>query len=336
MAVTMVEIAKRTNLSPATVSRVINGKGVGFISPATRQRVLEAARAMGYEAARLPADAPGKTMVVAAWIRNPDRSYYSRIIRHLLEAAAPHGYDVIIAPVHDQVLGLAGGARLRDAPASAWPCDGVIAVDCPQAAEAYARRFPGGACPLVGLNVEYSEHSDYVAIEVGGGVRQAVQHLASLGCRGVAMVSSHKVHDKVRAARTSAYEEAMREAGLAPEVILAPEASRHAARSAIAAYVQGHSAPDGLFCLTDDLAIGAYRGLRDMGVRVPEDTALLACDASEDVEFLDVPLSTIVQPLQEMCRSGWEVLMRRMREPGAPLSQSLLKPELRLAASTRR
>lgn len=336
MAVTMVEIAKRTNLSPATVSRVINGKGVGFISPATRQRVLDAAREMGYEPARLPADAPGRTMVVAAWIRNPDRSYYARIIRHLLEAAAPHGYDVIIAPVHDQVVGLAGGARLRDGPASAWPCDGVIAVDCPQAAEAYARRFPGGACPIVGLNAEFSELSDYVAIEAGGGVRQAIEHLLAVGCRRVAIVSSHKVHDKLRVARTAAYEEAVRAAGLTPEVILAPDASRHSARTAVTSYVQSHSAPDGMFCLSDDLAIGAYRGLRDMGVRVPEDTALLACDASEEMEFLDVPLSTIVQPLPEMCRSGWEVLMRRLRDSRAPLSQSLLKPELRLAASTRR
>jgi LacI family transcriptional regulator len=343
MAVTMVEIAKRTNLSPATVSRVINGKGVGFISAATRQRVLEVAREMGFEATRLPSDSPsGRTMVVAAWIRHPDRPYYARIIRHLLDAAGDSGYDLIIAPVHDAVAPDAHAAagvlpsHLHDGPASTWPSDGIIAVDCPAAADAFARRFPPGACPVVGINVEYSPHTDYVALDVGGGVRQAIEHLASVGCRRVAVVSSTRLHDKVRVARTSAYEEAMHAAALGPELILAPEATRGSVRQCVAAYIQSHGSPDALFCLNDDLALGAYRALRDMGVRVPDDCALVACDTTDDADYLDVPFTAIAQPMQEMCRTAWEVLMRRLRDPGAPLSQTLLRPEFRIGPSSRR
>ena len=64
--------------------------------------------------------------------------------------------------------------------------------------------------------------------------------------------------------------------------------------------------PDALFCTNDDGAIGCYRGLRDLGLRVPEDVALVGCDGIEDTEYLETPLTTIVQPVEELSRLGWE------------------------------
>jgi LacI family transcriptional regulator len=336
----MVEIAKRTNLSPATVSRVLNGKGVGFISAATRTRVLEVAKDLGYEPNRVARGlVTGRTQVVGAWIRNPDRPYYARILRHLLEATTKSGYDMIVTPVHDQLPGAAGsvgGAYIRENGTSSWPTDGVFVADCPVIAECYIQRFAPGVCPLVGLSSDYSEQADYVGFDVACGVRQAVEHLVTIGCRRIAHLSSMVGIDRVRAARAGTYEETLRTAGLRPEVILAPNETRAASRDTIKAYIQSHGAPDGLFCLNDDMAIGAYRGIRDVGLRIPEDIALVGCDGVEDGQYLDVPLTTIVQPVQEMCRLAWEVLTRRMQEPMASLSQTLLKPELRIDASTRR
>jgi LacI family transcriptional regulator len=336
----MVEIARRTNLSPATVSRVLNGKGVGFISAATRQRVLEVARELGYEPNRLARGlVTGRTQVMGVWIRNPDRPYYARILRYLLEAASRNGFDMILTPLHDQIPGMGGavgGSYIRDNAWSSWPTDGVFAADCPTVADAYIKRFAPGACPLVGLSSDYSDQTDYVAFDVACGVRQAVEHLVTIGCRRIAHLSSLIAIDRVRAARAGTYEEVLNAAGLPPEIILSPDESRASARTTIVEYVKSHGAPDGLFCLNDDMAIGAYRGLRDQGLRVPEDVALVGCDGVDDVQYLDVPLTTIVQPVQEMCRLAWEVMARRIEDPSRSLSQVLLKPELRIDASTRR
>lgn len=341
MAITMVEIARRTNLSPATVSRVLNGKGVGFISAATRQRVLDVARELGYEPNRLARGlVTGRTQVMGAWIRNPDRPYYARILRNLLELASRSGYDMIVTPMHDQLPGVNGsGANfVRESTMSSWPADGVFAADCPNLAEGYLRRAsqPGVYAPLVGLSSDYSEKADYVGFDVACGVRQAVEHLISIGCKRIAHLSSLIAIDRVRAARAGTYEEVLNRAGLAPEMILAPNESRAAARNTIVEYVRNNGAPDGLFCLNDDMAIGAYRGLRDLGLRIPEDVAVVGCDGVEDVLYLDVPLTTIVQPVEEMCRQAWEIMQRRLQDPSAPLRQVLLKPELRVDASTRR
>src|SRR5262249_23323636 len=151
MTVTMVEIAKRTHLSPATVSRVLNGKGLGFISTATRAKVLDAARELGYQSSRAPRGLVTRTHVVALWIRNPDRPYYARILRNLLEAAHSSGYEMIVTPVHDQLPGTdgsVGGAYIRENTLSTWPIDGVLAADCPHVAEPFIKRFDPGRCPL--------------------------------------------------------------------------------------------------------------------------------------------------------------------------------------------
>lgn len=340
MAITMVEIAKRTNLSPATVSRVLNGKGVGFISDATRQRVLDAARELGYAANR-PArpHSNGRTHVLGALIRHPHRPYYARILRHLLETSSAAGYDLVITPVDDQIAhngGFHNGAAKREGVPGAASIDGIFAADCPAIAEGYAQRFGAGACPVVGLSSDCSEKSDYVALDVACGVRQAVEHLVSIGCRRIAHLTTMSAIGRVRAARSGTYEEVVQSAGLAPEIILSPDENRAAARETIKSYYQSRGTPDGLFCFSDDMAIGAYRGLRDLGLRVPDDVALVGCDGMDDVQYLDVPLTTIVQPVQEMCRLAREVLMRRIEDPTASLSQTLLKPELRIDASTRR
>lgn len=340
MAVTMVEIAKRTNLSPATVSRVLNGKGVGFISAATRQKVLDAARTLGYEPNRLARGlVTGRTHVIGFWVRNPDRPYYARMLRRLLEAAHHSNLDMLVTPVHDQIpgaKGTVGGSYLRENAWSSWPTDGILAADCPRMAEAYLRRFAPGACPLVGLSSDYLDTADYVAFDLACGVRQAIEHLIEVGCRRIAHLTSQITIDRVRAGRGGTYEEVVGAAGLPPEVIVAADESRGAARHALVNHIKDRGAPDGLFCLNDDMAIGAYRAVRDAGLSVPADVRIVGCDGIDDVEYLDVPLSTIVQPVEEMCRLAWDALLKRIAEPGAPLTQVLLKPELRIAASSAR
>jgi LacI family transcriptional regulator len=104
-------------------------------------------------------------------------------------------------------------------------------------------------------------------------------------------------------------------------------------RHAVTEYVREHGPPDGIFCHNDDFAIGAYRALRDMGLRIPDDVALVGCDNLEETAYLDVPLSTIAVPTEELCRTGWEFLYRRMHDPSAPLQCAILQPQLVVRAS---
>jgi LacI family transcriptional regulator len=128
----------------------------------------------------------------------------------------------------------------------------------------------------------------------------------------------------------------MAEAGLAPEVIEIPTDSSATVRQVVRDYVQANGCPEAMFCFSDHMALGVYRGLRDLGVRIPEDTALVGCDGIEWAEFVDQPISTIVPPAQECCALAWQYLLQRLREPDSPLQQTVLRSHLLVRESSRR
>lgn len=69
-----------------------------------------------------------------------------------------------------------------------------------------------------------------------------------------------------------------------------------------------------MVCFSDDMALGAYRALRELGRKIPEDTALIGCDGCPELDYLDTPLASIAQPLEAMCQTGWEFLRQRIEE----------------------
>ncbi len=84
------------------------------------------------------------------------------------------------------------------------------------------------------------------------------------------------------------------------------------------------------------MAIGAYRALCELGLRVPTDVALVGCDGIEDTEYLERPISTIEQPISEMCALAWDFLQRRIQEPNHPPQRVVLQPKLVIRASSQR
>jgi LacI family transcriptional regulator len=74
--------------------------------------------------------------------------------------------------------------------------------------------------------------------------------------------------------------------------------------------------------------------LCDMKLRVPEDVALVGCDGIQDTEYLEIPITTLVQPVASMCAKGWQFLTRRMDHPRAKIQKTTLKPELVIRRSS--
>jgi DNA-binding LacI/PurR family transcriptional regulator len=189
--------------------------------------------------------------------------------------------------------------------------------------------------PVVSMGAYYLTEVDHVGVDLYAGAMQAVQHLIEQGCRRVAyLVNAESRHPGD--ARRDAYDMVMREASLSREYIVSVDQSRQAAGAAVAAYVEQFGLPDGIFCHNDEMALGAYRRLRLLGVRVPEDVALVGCDGIEDTEYLEVPLTTIRQPLEEMCGLACEFLHRRMAQPDIPLQSVVLLPQLVVRGSSLR
>jgi LacI family transcriptional regulator len=156
-----------------------------------------------------------------------------------------------------------------------------------------------------------------------------MKHLIGSGFRRIAHATFVR-EDSRSATRRMGYLKAMREAKLKPEFIYYPltEQQRMVTRQLIQDYIGEHGQPDAIFCHSDDVALGIYRGLCDINLRVPEDVALVGCDGIQDTEYLECQLTTLVQPVAEMCATAWQLLSKRMDQSATKPHRTTLKPKL--------
>ena len=332
MRVSLRDVGKEAGVSGATVSRVLNGVEAR-IPAATQARIRRIATEMGYRPSRAArALATGRTMTVALWLPDLRAPAHAEAADGMRREAQTHGYDLMIGGADAGEGEGIDGARLAE-----WPVDGIFAVDVGGRTVSGLNAGLLGGKPLVCLGDGGPIEADAVRVEFGQAAREATRHLAQSGCRRIVFVSPRGPH--VRGdARQDGYREALAEAGLGPEYLLVPDGEdpRPAAYRAVGDALDRHARPDALLCLSDDLAFGAARALRERGLRVPQDVALVGCDGTDGGLYLDPPLSTLARPLSEICALAWDLLNRRLADPSRPLQQIGVPARLVLRESSRR
>ncbi len=178
---------------------------------------------------------------------------------------------------------------------------------------------------------------DNIKIDLSHGVRNAVKVMLDAGRKRVAYLTSNEGMGRATEVRPRVYLNTMEEAGRAGEIINleigTDTSTRDLVRSRLLEYIQSHGYPDGLLCQNDEMAIAAYRALRDLGLRIPDDVQLVGCDGLQDMEYFDPQLSTIVQPVEQMCSLAWQFLQRRIADPHLPPQQATLEAHLRVRPS---
>jgi LacI family transcriptional regulator len=313
------------------VSAVLTGNSTHvFVSEATRQRVLALAHELGYRPNSVArALVTGRTNVVEFWAQNVSNPFFNTVFHRARQQLLQYNRTITLwefligAPTYPNV--------------TSWPADGLLILDWSGRAETLRERLQARGCahlPMVTMGTYYLENTDHVGVDLRTGAEQAVRHLIASGCRRVAYVVD-KWSAYPEEVRYRAYTATVEQAGQQPEYVVAPTASRSSARSSMREYVQAHGCPDGLFCHNDLIAVGVYRALCDLGLSVPEQVALIGCDGIEEVEYLERPISTIVQPVEELCDLACRFLHARLQDASLPLQQAVLQPKLVLRQTSR-
>jgi len=325
---TLKDVALAAGVGQATASYVLNNSPKAF-SQGTRERVLQAARSLAYQpniAARTLATR--RSQAVALWIANAHAPFFAQVIYHLQRQARQGGYETIIREMAGDP-----GLHPSSSPLSNWPVDGIIAFQGSAYVQAFMKANPMLHLPFVSLGEYHEQCSDFITIDLATGARDAVRHLLKSNRRRIAFLVP-AIAKRAGEARHDAYLATMTEAGYAPEYILTENKLRAEVRRTMRDYIEKSGCPEGIFCYNDDMALGAYRGLRDLGLCVPEQVALVGCDGIEDTEYLETPLSTLVQPVEEMCALAWQFLQQRMQEPSLASQQGIVKAHLVVRASS--
>lgn len=322
MPVSIREVAARVGVSPGTVSHVLNGNVHARIAVATQDRIRRAAEEMGYQPNRLARSlGRGRTDtigVIVSGLRNP---FFADIVETLEGITVASGLHAIV-----EVTPQPPGDTVHHGNLSGWPVDGIILWAPPW--QSLADRAGGGAnggshAPVVYLGYPRTDGTDWVAFDLAAGGRMVAEHLLDRGRRRTWYLTPFTENvPRPREARVIAYTEVCRERGLEPNVVLLPrkEETRQVGLEMglrIAA-LPPDERPDAVLCHNDIVAVGVYHGLVRGGIRVPEEVAVTGFDGLAEGQCLDRPLTTMLTPAEEMCRSAVDLLLRRIAGETGP------------------
>lgn len=335
---TMREVAEQAGVSTQTVSRVLNHRP--DVAPETRQRVQQIIDRLGYQAnnvARSLVQGRSFTLGVVAW----GLEYFgpSRTLSGVEQEASDLGYVLLLSlirqPGNGDVVQL-----LRDV--LARQVDGIVwAVPEIGSNRDWIRkessRLP---VPVVFLSMQPQPNLSVVAIDNRIAGRMATRHLLDVGYENVGLITGPLAWWEARQ-RQSGWQDALDEAGIPIERNLVVEGDWEAASGerGLRRLLEQRPDVEAVFVSNDQMALGALQAARKLGVRVPEDLALVGVDDIPESVYSCPPLSTVRQDMVELGRCAVRELGRTIEatQQGQALVEPktiLLEPELIIRESS--
>ncbi|MEV8428067.1 LacI family DNA-binding transcriptional regulator [Streptomyces chartreusis] len=306
------DVAQAAGVSQAAVSLVLGDKWRGRVSAATAERVREAARELGYRPNLAARNLRlGHTRTVLLVVPALTTEFFAGVYTGAARVAARHGFGVVLYPSPEGI----GPARNPFASAQA-ALDGVIASS--MAADALTA-IRSDQLPLVMLDSDPagSLGGATVNLDIADGVRQVTEHLLGLGHRRFLHLAADIASWTFE---VRAHELATRLAGTpgaSLRTVRAPisiDAARTTAETALAAR---SPRPTAIICDDDKLAAGAYKAVRRLGLRIPDDISVTGLDDLALATAIDPELTTVRLDAELFGERGMQALLAVLegREP---------------------
>jgi LacI family transcriptional regulator len=269
MKITIGEIAKQAGVSTGTVSRVINGKPT--VAATTRATVLEVMKKLGYEPDPVARELSRRTKhTLGIWVgagENRLSPYFNVIWRALLREMQLHATQFVELPV--------------DITSVRRKLDAVLMFHCADIDQRLATLWRRG---VPGALIGHHPGISCVAPDDIGGGRLAAQSLLAQGHRELLHLTGSDEHQWA-VDRAAGFISGLAEQGggaLAPVILRGGSSVLGGYRLMWDAWQKGHR-PTGIFCGTDEMALGALGALEDLGVAVPSQVSVLGFDGLQDL-----------------------------------------------------
>ena len=291
-------ISSEIHVSTATVSRVLNNKP--DVSEGTRKKVLAYLRKIGY-----PQRAADSSLhlvgIVDTFSRHTLSSYYlSSIAEAFDRKVRAYGYNTVLIP-SDQIL-----RELRTYPHANIlnRLDGILWME-PIFSTRFAAILSEHRVPCVVINncEDDVRHIDVIESDNRSSSHQAVEFLLGKGHTAIGFVGGW-LHLTNHRDRFAAYRQGMEKAGIEiledwiiDDITLWNE---EGGAEGLHRILSRKNRPSAVILCSDYLAVGAYRAAREMGLSIPADISIVSFDDFPLAQYLDPPLTTFRQPLQEM------------------------------------
>jgi LacI family transcriptional regulator, galactose operon repressor len=317
---TIRDVAQAAGVSVATVSRVVNGTAT--VADATRARVEQVVAKLEY----WPHGAAqslntSRTHTLGVLLPDLYGQFFSEVIRGVDQGAREHGFQILVSSSHADVDTLMTGAR-----AMAGRVDGLIVMAPDQATTAgmarLTRRFP-----VILLNPHHPvDGCSTISVANFQGAVDVVSHLIRNGHRSIGIVKGPKGNMDAEE-RLRGYRHALRKSGFEanPAFEFAGDFSEASGFMAGQDIAKLRSRPSAVFATNDGMATGLLSALRQHGVDVPQDIAVVGFDDIPIAQFLNPGLTTVHVDAFALGQHAVQMLVGTLRgtEPAPPRHETL-------------
>ncbi len=335
MVVTIKDVAKAAGVSFTTVSLAFQDGS--RISGKQRKKILAIAKDLGYTPNRqAQALRTGKTRTIGIVVNDITNPFYASMIRAAQIAALKRGYEVVSTDTqflsHREATEIHSLLHAR--------VEGMLVCFGEKGKES-SKLLADHGIPFLALDTFPENYKGpYLANDVAGAARIAVEHLLEVGCQRPVFLNGEKEAESFSAfiLLKEAFLQAVREGGIEADDACTFYAGLDidAGRSIMRQVRDRVPTVDGLLCANSLCAMGAMETAEELGMRIPHDLAVVGIDDLNVCALKNISLTTIRQPFEQMTTVAMDLLINSIEEGKMPDFRMALEPELVVRNSTRR
>ncbi|HOP81042.1 MAG TPA: LacI family DNA-binding transcriptional regulator, partial [Armatimonadota bacterium] len=309
------------------------GQRIPF-SPKTQEKVRSAAGMLGYRPSKLARGlTQSKTGIVGLVIPSVKDSFFPSLTIVIETQLAEKGYNVILANTNaDSKI---EQAKIDDL--LSWRVDGLVVAPSQETGDAglywslWQQKVP---FVLIDRTFDQTPFYSVTTDDYTGGTL-ATQHLLSLGRTRIACAGGTLTVSTNRN-RYTAYVDSLIHHGLVPDPRLWFQvvSTEESGKMVIHQLMEMDPRPDALFCLSDPVAIGALEECLRLGIRIPQDLALVGYADLPYSNLLKIPLTSVHQPRELLGHTAAQMLIDQMEDHTPETVQLKLPVELMIREST--
>jgi DNA-binding LacI/PurR family transcriptional regulator len=300
----ILQVAKRAGVSPATVSRVTNGRA--SVDRQLAKRVRKAIEELGYSPnPQARALVSGRSRTLGLLISEMTNPFFPELIQSFEDIAGAHDFEVMVGSTNYNLE----RARIFIRRLVQRRVEGVAVMTFRTEAHLLDELIAQNT-PLVSIDESINApRSQVLEIDYMRGINEAVQHLAILGHRRIGFASGPMPHlTNVR--RKEAFEKAVRKIRLSENAtpIFIGEHTFEGGTEAADYFLGLEERPSAIVCSNDLMAVGVLRVLAEKKIEVPREVSVVGFDDIHLAEFANPPLTTVRMAREDLARCAFDAL----------------------------
>jgi DNA-binding LacI/PurR family transcriptional regulator len=332
MAVRIVDVAQKAQVSSATVSRVLANKP--YIREEVRQRVHRAVEELGYQPNRVARTLRVQSsQIIGLIISDIQNPFFTSLVRAVEDQAYAHQYGVFLCNSDEDIdkeslyIDLLMAERVA----------GVIIIPTRETASSIKKLY-NAKMPMVMVDRQIRDLDlDMVGIDNVKAAHDLVTHLIDNGHRRIgAILASPEI--KTGFDRYKGFVSALTERGIQVDnsIIRTGMPKESLGRQFVDEIFGSPVPPTALFTGNNLLTVGALHGIKDRGLVIPDDLSLVAFDDMEWYSVINPTITAIAQPTYDMGWAAADLILQRIKDPGRPIHKVIFQPEMCIRESVRK